>query len=178
MLESALTMPDSPVNPTVFAVLEATPPVLRALFAKLPDATGTEPLDDGWSARHVLAHVLDTEEVIVGRMRRIVEEDRPFIASIDPLARLQAAGYLERNVDSLLHDFETRRAEGIAWLRSATDAQLARLGEHDEAGEISAADHAHQWAYHDLMHLKQLASIVEAVVERGMGNTRRFYFDV
>jgi hypothetical protein len=171
-------MSDGTLDPTVFAIVEATPVVLRALFAHLPEAAQTEEIDDGWSARHVLAHVLDTEDVIVGRMHRILEEERPFIRSIDATARLAQSGYLQRDTNLLLHDFEARRAEGIAWLGAATPAQLARLGEHDEAGEISAADHAHQWAYHDLMHLKQLVGIVQAVLERGMGNTRRFYFDV
>jgi hypothetical protein len=171
-------MSASKVDPTVFAVAAATPALLRAFYAGLPAAVLHDPVDDGWSPLHVLAHLLDTEDVIVGRMRRIVEEQRPFIPSIDAPARLEASGYLLRDVETLLRDFADRRAEGVAWLRSMTPAQLARLGDHDEAGQISAADHAHQWAYHDLMHLKQAATMLQTRLERGMGNTRRFYFDV
>jgi hypothetical protein len=166
------------IDPTVFAVAGATPVVLRAFYAGLPAAILHDPIDDGWSPLHVLAHLLDTEDVIVGRMRRIVEEERPFIRSIDATARLLESGYLQRDVESLLRDFAARRAEGLAWLRAMTPAQLARLGDHDEAGQISAADHAHQWAFHDLMHLKQAATMLQTRLERGMGNTRRFYFDV
>ena len=171
-------MSSGEIDPTVFAIVEATSSLLRAFYAGLPRELLHDPVDDGWSPLHVLAHLLDTEDVIVGRMRRIVEEERPSIRSIDATARLQASGYLDRDVESLLRDFEARRAGGIAWLRAMTSAQLARLGDHDEAGEISAADHAHQWAFHDLMHLKQAASMLQTRLERGMGNTRRFYFDV
>jgi hypothetical protein len=111
-------------------------------------------------------------------MRRIVAEDRPFIRSIDPPARLLAGGYAARNIDSLLDELVKQRESGLAWLQSLTQGQLERIGEHDTAGEISPADIVHQWAYHDLMHLKQVASILQAVLIDRMGNTRRFYFDV
>jgi hypothetical protein len=166
------------IDETVFAVVATTPSLLRAFYSSLAPALINDAVDDGWSPLHVLAHLLDTEDVIVGRMRRIVEEERPYIRSIDATARLAESAYLQRDVESLLRAFETRRDEGIAWLQSMSMAQLARLGDHDEAGEISAADHAHQWAFHDLMHLKQAVTMVQSRLERGMGNTRRFYFDV
>jgi len=171
-------MPESVIDPTVFAIVGATPAILRALFTQLPPDARDAELDEGWSARHCLAHVLDTEDVIVGRMRRIVEEQRPFIASIDAPARLRDGGYLDRDWQSLLSEFETRRAEGIAWLRRLPPQALQRVGDHDEAGEISVAGIAHQWAYHDLMHLKQAESIIQLRLEAGMGRTRLFYFDV
>ena len=178
VVESALIMSNHQIDPTVFAIVGATPAILRALFARLPPEARDAELDEGWSARHCLAHVLDTEDVIVGRMRRIVEEERPFIRSIDAPARLRDGGYLARDWESLLNEFETRRAEGIAWLRALPPGQLGRAGEHEEAGEISVADIAHQWAYHDLMHLKQAESIIQQRLEAGMGRTRLFYFDV
>jgi hypothetical protein len=171
-------MPDSRIDPTVFAIVTATPAMLRDLFAPLPPEARDAELDEGWSARHCLAHLLDTEDVIVGRMRRVVEEERPFIRSIDAPARLRDGGYLTREWQDLLAEFEIVRAEGIAWLRSLPAAALDRVGDHDEAGEISVADIAHQWAYHDLMHLKQAESIIQLRLEAGMGRTRLFYFDV
>jgi hypothetical protein len=128
--------------------------------------------------RHCLAHVLDTEDVIVGRMKRLVAEDRPYVRSIDAPKRLIDGGYLQRETESLLAEFETRRPEGIAWLGTLPAEALDRVGDHDEAGEISVADIAHQWAYHDLMHLKQAQSIIQQRLEQGMGRTRLFYFDV
>jgi len=81
-------------------------------------------------------------------------------------------------MEALLSEFEARRAAGITWLRALPTAALDRKGDHDEAGEISVADVAHQWAYHDLMHLKQAESIIQLRLEQGMGRTRLFYFDV
>ena len=164
------------IDGTALAVLGATPSMLRALFdAASPEAISA-PRDDGWSAKDALAHVLDVEDGVIGaRIERIVTEDRPFIHSIDAPARLAEGGYAAMSVEALLATFVERRNAHVAWLPTLTETQLARTADHDEAGEISASDLAHQWAYHDLMHLKQIASILQTGIAERMGNTRKFY---
>lgn len=168
----------STLDPSVFVILGSTVWRLRELLNELPDKMLVKPVDEGWSVKHALAHLLDTEDVIAGRIRRIVTEDDPTIESIDPTARLKAGGYLKRGIDDLLLDFEMTRNFGLTWLKTLSGDQLARFGIHDTAGVISAADHAHQWAYHDLMHLQQMESMLQKQLEASMGNTLRFYFDV
>ena len=164
------------IDPSVLRILETTPDVLGALLGGAPDAALTAPVDEGWSVRHVVAHVLDVETVIyTDRIQRMLREDGPFIRSIDPLARMNERGLLGRDVASLLRDLATGRPAAVAALRALTAEQLQRGGEHDEAGPITVSDLVHQWAYHDLMHLKQAASILQGPLVAGMGNTRKFY---
>ena len=164
------------IDSTALATLASTPLVVRALFNGVDDAVANEARDDGWSAKDVLAHLLDVEMgVISTRIRRILDEGRPFIRSIDAPARLAEGGYATRSVESLLSELTAAREQHVAWLRTLTGEQLARAGDHDEAGEITASDIAHQWAYHDLMHLKQIASILQVGFAARMGNTRKFY---
>lgn len=164
------------ISHTASAILRSTPDALRAVFASIPESVALDAVDEGWSPRDALAHMVDTEKgVLAERVRRMVEEDRPFIRSIDAPARLIEGRYTERTVASLLDELESLRREHVVWLRGLTDAQLARHGDHDEAGVITASDVAHQWAYHDLMHLKQIASMLQAGLVQHMGNTRRFY---
>jgi hypothetical protein len=166
------------LDPSVFVILGSTGWRLRELLADLPNSALVKPVDEGWSVKHALSHLVDTEDVIAGRIRRIVTEDNPFIESIDPTARLKQGGYLKRGIDDLFAEFEMNRNFGLTWLKTLSDEKLQRTGTHDEAGVISAANHAHQWAYHDLMHLKQIESMLGKLLEPGMGNTLRFYFDV
>ena len=164
------------IDTTAVGVLAATPTVLRGLFAGIPAAVAADPCDDGWSAKDALAHMLDVElGVISTRIRRILDEERPFIRSIDAPARLVEGGYADRSVESLLSEFAAAREQHVAWLCTLTPGQLARAGVHDAAGDITASDIAHQWAYHDLMHLKQIASILQSGFVERMGNTRKFY---
>ncbi|HEY8172536.1 MAG TPA: hypothetical protein VIH21_05565, partial [Dehalococcoidia bacterium] len=67
------------------------------------------------------------------------------------------------------------RSAHVAVVRSLTAADLVRAGEHDVAGTITPSDIIHQWAYHDLMHVRQIAEMLQAALVPGMGNTRRFY---
>src|SRR3954467_6690067 len=131
-------MPE-PIHPAALAILRSTPATLRSLVAGVPDETLLAPVDDGWSVRDVIAHLLDTNSgVIVARMRRIVDEDHPYIRSIDAPARLEAGGYLLQDVASLLDDFARQRDEELAWVLAQSLEALERTGEHDEAGGISA----------------------------------------
>jgi hypothetical protein len=75
----------------------------------------------------------------------------------------------------LLDQLERQRAEHVPWLSGLTSEQLARAGEHDEAGEIHVVDLAHQWAAHDVTHLRQLALMLQAHLAPLMGRTRMFY---
>jgi hypothetical protein len=165
-----------PIRPAAIATLRSTPATLRSLVAGVPDETLLAPMDDGWSVRDVIGHLVDTNSgVIVARMRRIVNEDHPYIRSIDAPARLEAGGYRTRDVASLLDQFARERDEELGWVLSQTLDALARTGEHDEAGQISALDQVYQWAWHDLDHLKQAVEMLKHPMPPHMGNTRRFY---
>ena len=168
-------MPE-PIQPAALAILRSTPATLRSLVAGVPDATLLAPVDEGWSVRDVIGHLVDTNSgVIVVRIRRIVEEDHPYIRSIDAPARLEAGGYRSRTVGSLLDELAQKRGEELAWVLAQPLEALERTGEHDEAGEISALDQVYQWAWHDLDHLKQAVEMLKHPMPPRMGNTRRFY---
>lgn len=161
---------------TTANIFKATPVVLRAIVeAATPEALA-EPRDEGWSARDVLAHFTDIErDVLPVRIRRILEEERAFIRSIDAPARIREPHLAGRDSRSLLDEFAELRATHVPWLLGLTDADMRRTGDHDEAGEIAVRDLVHQWAYHDLMHVKQIMSMLQAGLVEHMGNTRKFY---
>ena len=165
-----------PIHPAAIAILRSTPETLRNLVAGVPAETLLAPVDDGWSVRDVIAHLVDTNSgVIAARMRRIVGEDHPYIRSIDAPGRLEAGGYRSRDVASLLDQLARERDEELVWVLAQPLDVLRRTGEHDEAGEISALDQVYQWAWHDLDHLKQAVEMLKAPMPPHMGNTRKFY---
>lgn len=165
------------IGAATLRILATTPSTVRALLEGAPASAVESAVDDGWSAKDVVAHLLDTEGIaFVERITRILTEERPFIRSIEPSTRLDELGLRHQSLAQLLDDLANRRASDLAWLQSLTTEQLARVGEHDEAGEITAGNIAHVWAFHDLMHIEQICKILQAAPLTGMGNTRRFYF--
>jgi hypothetical protein len=166
----------SHLDPIAARVIADMPSALRALLVNLPQAALNTPNDEGWSVKDIVAHLVDVENgVMVHRINRMLTEERPFIASIDPPARLAAGGYAERILLDLLDELEHQRELHAPWLAALTDADLARHWLHDEVGEIRVSDVAHQWAAHDMAHLRQIALMIQQHLAPLMGNTRGFY---
>jgi hypothetical protein len=164
------------VAPAALEVIGRTPRVLAALLDGLPDEVVLAPNAEGWSLKDIVAHLHDAESIaFVERITRLLDEDRPFIQSIDPPARLVVGGYFSRALSDLLGDLQRLRAEHVAWLGSLSSAQLERAGEHDTVGEIRVIDIAHQWAAHDMAHLRQMGRMLQEYFAPLMGNTRGFY---
>jgi hypothetical protein len=164
------------LDPAAIALIARTPVVLRTLLSGLPASLLNAPNDEGWSLKDIVAHLHDVEGgAFVERIDRILREERPLIRSINPPARLVAGGYAARELDDLLDELERQRADHVAWLTALSPAELARVGEHDTAGGIGVVDIAHQWAAHDMSHLRQVALLIQQYLAPKMGRTRSFY---
>ncbi|HEV7664820.1 MAG TPA: DinB family protein [Chloroflexota bacterium] len=164
------------LDPSALALIARTPAVLRALLADLPTSIIEAPNDEGWSVKDIVGHLVDVEDIgFVERISRMLAETRPLIASIDPPARLDAGGYRRRGLADLLDTLERERALHAPWLMGLQPAQLARVGQHDSVGEISVGHVVHQWAAHDLTHLRQIALQLQSHLAPLMGRTRAFY---
>ena len=147
----------------VIRLLASTPGVLSGMVGGLDEASIEAPVDGGWSARDVIHHILDVQEIaFMSRIRRIIEEDRPFIRSINPSARIAASPFAAAPVATIIAELARVRAAELGWAASLTDAQLEREGMHDEAGIITAGNILHYWPVHDLLHLRQLTKVIQA----------------
>jgi hypothetical protein len=174
-------LPGVPGNPgdssleDALRIVEGTPAVLAGVLAAVPPSWWDAAPGGGWSPRTVVEHLLDVEDIaFVTRIRRIVEEDDPFITSIDPSARLEASADPGRPVKQLVDALARRRADDAAWVRSLPPLRLDRTGTHDTAGTISARQLVHYWGTHDLVHLSQLLAAVRACLEPHIGGMHVF----
>ena len=71
--------------------------------------------------------------------------------------------------------WEAARTENLAMLRRLTPEQLDRRGRHPRWGPISVREHATEWAYHDLDHLRQLLEIFQGELHGGIGVFQGLY---
>lgn len=151
-------------------VLASTPKTLRALLGALPESVVSEPGSEGWSARDVVAHLLSVQgPALAQRVRLMLEDDRPTVPNVDEEAVLASSGLRERPVGELLDRFEHERGEVVVWLRGLPAGAFGRSGRHEIAGEITAADQVNHFAYHDLLHIRQVVSLLIPRLERARG---------
>ncbi len=149
----------------IAATIVATPATLRAWLIPLPTALIETPLDGAWSPKDVVAHLIDVDQhVFVDQLTRIVDEDAPTFAPIDPTARLVAGGYRAQPLHELLERLDTLRAADAAFIASLDPAKLQRTGSYRDGTPFTAAQLLTYWAYHDNNHLAQVGRMLRAAL--------------
>ena len=162
---------------SVFAILASTPEKLRRELQGLsPREMKRAPAPGKWSIQEILAHLADVEQHGVRyRVEAIVTEDRPVFEPFEQDKRAIELRYDRIDPRKSLAWLATQRKANLRWLRRLRPAQLRRVGVHRSVGEVSALDFLHEWAFHDLGHLKQILEVKRYALYPHMGNMRKFY---
>lgn len=165
------------MHETVFATLASTPEKLREEIRGMSVRDlKKRPAPGKWSVQEILAHLDDVEgHGMRERVEAIVTEERPFLEPFDQEKRAIELHYDRIDPRKSLDSLTRQRRSNLKWLRSLRPAQWKRVGIHPQVGEVSALDFLHEWAFHDLGHLKQILEVKRYALYPHMGNTQKFY---
>jgi hypothetical protein len=143
-------------------LLEATPAILRGLMTEISDEDARwKPAPDRLSIAEVLAHLSHSEGHCYRlRLDRFLAEDLPEFEPDD--AKMHLELYKNADPDEDFSHFEDQRETNVELLRGLTADTGNRKALHREAGEITLSQMLHEWALHDLGHIRQLAELVRA----------------
>ena len=143
-------------------MLEATPEILRGLMCELSeDDTKWKPAPDRFSVAETLAHLSHSEgHCYRSRLDRFMEEQMPEFESDD--AQMHLHLYREADAEDSFDHFEEQRETNVEFLRDLTAEDGKRRARHKQAGEITLNQMLHEWALHDLGHIRQIAELVRA----------------
>jgi len=148
-------------------VLTRTADALRSAIAGLSDAQLSQPeAPDKWSMRQVVQHLADSDLVWGYRVRLVLAQDRPPLNGYDQDLWAQRLHYEQAPIDEALDQFVVLRRGNLRLLTQASGDDLRRVGVHAERGEESVQHMMRMYAGHDLLHLRQLARIRQAVERR------------
>jgi hypothetical protein len=144
-------------------LLEATPQILRGLMAGLShDDVRWKPASDRFSIGEVWAHLSHSEwHCYRRRVDQFMSEERPELEPDEASFHLE----LYRNADpeDAFDHFEEQRKTNIAYLRGLPASAGRRVAYHKGAAtEITLQNMLHEWAMHDLGHIRQIAELVRA----------------
>lgn len=145
-------------------VLEQTMPLLRKALAGLtPEQEAQREAPDKWSVRHVMQHLVDSELVWSWRLRLVLAQDRPTLTGYDQDLWAERLGYDEADAARALVEFSVVRNANLRLLHRASPQDLKRVGVHSERGEESVEHMMKLYAGHDLLHLRQIERIRNAI---------------
>jgi hypothetical protein len=142
--------------------LEATPAILRGLMGELSqEDTKWKPAPDRFSVAEVLAHMSHSEgHCYRVRVDRFMKEEMPEFESDD--AQMYLHLYRDADAEDAFDHFEEQRETNVEYLRSLPRSAGERRARHRVAGEITLQQMLHEWALHDLGHIRQIVELVRA----------------
>ena len=143
-------------------LLAATPAILRGLMAEISeDDARWKPANDRFSIAEVLSHLSHSEgHCYRERVDRFLAEDYPEFAPDDAQMHLDA--YRNPDPEEDFAHFEDQRETNIELLRGLPAETANRKALHRSAGEITLSQMLHEWALHDIGHIRQIAELVRA----------------
>ena len=143
-------------------LLEATPAILRGLMSEISDEDARwKPAPDRFSIAEVLAHLSHSEgHCYRARVDRFLAEEMPELEPDDAQMHLEL--YKNGDPEEDFAHFEDQRETNIEFLRGLPAEAGSRKAMHLAAGEITLSQMLHEWALHDLGHVRQIAELVRA----------------
>ena len=121
----------------------------EASLSRRPDSAN-------WSAREIVCHIRDVEELFLDRIRLILATDVARFALVDPDPWVLLRQYERNDVSQALASFRRLREETLAVFHGLTPDQRERSGTHITRGPLTILDIALHSTWHDDNHLDQL----------------------
>jgi hypothetical protein len=143
-------------------LLEETPAILRGLMSEISDEDARwKPAPDRFSIAEVLAHLSHSEwHCYRARVDRFMAEEMPELEPDD--AHMYLELYKNGDPEEDFGHFEDQREMNIELLRGLPADAGSRKAKHRTAGEITLSQMLHEWALHDLGHVRKIAELVRA----------------
>jgi hypothetical protein len=145
------------MNRKIIDEFEAGGPKLRKAIAGLTaDELKARPGPGKWSIHEIVIHLVDSDEIAIDRMKRIVIEDNPAQLYADESAYIDRLYPHEQSLDDALTMFEVGRRQFARVLRKLPDAVFERHGTHNKKGRVTLGEMVKSYVGHVDDHMKFL----------------------
>ena len=145
------------------SLLEKTPRLLETMLCDLPgELLHWSRAPERWSISEVLTHLAALEQVYAERALRMVAEESPALVKYDLPGAVARGEYSRGSAGENLALFTRTRRSTLALLLGLPPSAGVRMGVHSELGTITLSEMLHEWANHDLGHIRQIAELYHA----------------
>lgn len=137
--------------------LPKTMALLRFILSDVTQEQAMNSWDGDWNVVFIVCHLRDLEAAYLHRLHMMLQEDNPTFPANNNDAMAIERGYAQADLRTALTEFEALRREFIALLKSLSDDQWERRGQHPYFGETTILTQAVNNAIHDIDHIEQIA---------------------
>ncbi|RNB54693.1 DinB family protein [Brevibacillus gelatini] len=108
-----------------------------------------------WTVKEVLGHLIDAERIMSYRLLRIARGDETPLAGFDENAYVSQAFFQERDLASILEEYQAVRQATLAQLRGVAEEAWTRMG-NANGNKLSARALVYVIAGHEAHHCRIL----------------------
>ena len=136
----------------------------RALFeqivARYPEpAISHRPGEHNWSIKEILCHLADIQELVVGRVDKMLAEDNPVIELYDEERENRERDHRNDDMGLAKSNFVSAREKLVAALKRAGEAGWARTGRHTMNHDFTVKFVVNDMLDHEQHHFEQVRLI-------------------
>jgi uncharacterized damage-inducible protein DinB len=125
-----------------------------------------KPAPGKWCIREILHHLMDSEIMAVGRIKRIIAEENPFLPSYDQEKFAEHLHYTALDPEGALVTFGMLRETTSALLVLLSDEMWERKGNHEQRGTITLEDMITLMVTHAENHIGQILTIRQNILHK------------
>lgn len=142
--------------------LTAMPSELTAVLSGVDETSSRVQAEaDGWSLADVIQHLLLVEERFQGRLRRVVQEERPFLPYIHPSPNEHSR---TEPLADLVAEFAQLREQTVAYLTALKAKHWEKTAVHETEGPVTFYFLVQMIIDHDSDHLSQLQTLIQSPI--------------
>jgi hypothetical protein len=155
--EEAL-QPDYSTPSAVTAILQSTPAVLDGLLRNNLSRMQTKPPRPGeWTQTEILCHLRDVEEEVnLPRLKRVIQEDNPFLPGMDTDPWAEERLYYCQDEIQAFHRFTAARMKLLDLIQQLPPEGWERYARHAILGPSRLIELVGIIASHDRLHIHQI----------------------
>ena len=131
---------------------------LRTAIAGLmpEDLLWKPPADAGvglWSIHELIIHLMDSDLIGIDRMKRIIAEENPTLIGYNESLFAKHLFYEQQPLDDAITILDLSRKMFAGVLRKLPESAWNRIGQHNEAGEVTLGQQLKKYNEHFDYHL-------------------------
>ncbi|MEM7513591.1 MAG: DinB family protein [Bacteroidota bacterium] len=147
--------------PTILERLDGTAIRLSSKLKGIDEKIFTAKPAEKWSIKEEVGHLWDLEPLWLARMHDILEGREDLTVADLTNRKTHEAGHNERDILSLIKDFQEERQKLVTLLRTVTEADAGKSAKHPRLGTpMTLMDLAYFVAEHDDHHLARMTVIL------------------
>lgn len=156
--------PDYQHTSAILHTLRSTPALLDSICRELPDDNWLlRPAKTEWSPVEIVCHLRDVDqEVNLPRLRKVLNEDNPFLPGEDTDPWAEERQYICQSGPQSLQRFTARRLELLNVLEVLSEEDWQRPARHAIFSRTTIQELAEIIASHDRLHVQQLLKALPA----------------